>query len=76
MHFRILCIFWLQKPSGYVIMNIMKKSVIQQVMRELGKRGGLARAKNSKALLSEWGSMGGRPKGRKDSKPRKRKKGS
>jgi hypothetical protein len=61
-----------KKPSGYVIVVEMKKSVIQAVMQELGKRGGKARAKNSKAKLSEWGKAGGRPKGSKDTKTRKK----
>jgi hypothetical protein len=44
-----------------------KPQSISEYLSSLGKKGGAARAKkHSKAKLSEWGKLGGRP--RKDTK--------
>ncbi len=42
----------------------VKPEEIKKIMRKMGAKGGLARArKHSKAELVKWGKRGGRPKG-------------
>ena len=63
----------------------LTEAQLRAAMREMGSRGGKSRAKNNRPLLKKWaalggkygklgaeyGKLGGRPKGSKDTKPRK-----
>src|SRR5215831_14272952 len=69
----------LTKPRPYVIMLIMAKKVklpenVLKFFQATGAEGGKARAeRHSKEELREWGKKGGRPKGSKDTQPKKKK---
>jgi hypothetical protein len=47
---------------------------IHQAAQALGRLGGLAKSKAKAKAVRENGKLGGRPKGKKDSKPRKKRK--
>jgi hypothetical protein len=53
-------------------MSITKEQQIHQAAQALGRLGGLAKSAAKTQAVRENGKLGGRPAGKKDSKPRKR----
>jgi hypothetical protein len=51
----------------------MSKQDIHSAAQALGRLGGLAKSKAKEKAVRENGKLGGRPLGKKDSKPRKQK---
>ena len=58
-------------PDGKEITQVKTDPNIHSAAQALGRLGGLAKSKAKATAVRENGKLGGRPLGKKDSKPRK-----